>query len=309
MSEIPKEDKNIVVTYGDSILTNIDEIQFENDISNCTIEEADQRIIRHVINCVKNNFTCIVVCTGDTDVLILLISIVPLLQELSSCKLFCKFGLGENLKWFDLNNICEILGNDVCKSLPFFHAFTGCDTVSSFFNHSKIKFFDAWMKYDDKLTLTQIFEVLGNEPMEVHDDQIRVLEKYILSIYFPKIEITGDINIDRMNSFRKIPNGNLRLIPFCRFGLLEHTKRACIQSGWLWRQGLKNLIPPNPIHWGWCRKNEKFVPRWQSGEPSLTVEDICIVCSCTATCKSCKCTRKNMKCIPYCRCGSKCQNT
>ena len=76
-------------------------------------------------------------------------------------------------------------------------------------------------------------QVLGNEPMEVHDDQIRVLEKYILSIYFPRIEITGDINIDRMNSFRKIPNGNLRLIPFSRFGLLENTKRACIQSGWL----------------------------------------------------------------------------
>ena len=31
----------------------------------------------------------------------------------------------------------EILGNDVCQSLPFLHAFTGCDTTSRIFGIGK----------------------------------------------------------------------------------------------------------------------------------------------------------------------------
>ena len=44
------------------------------DISYCTSEEADPRLVRHMIHCVLNEFQKVGVYTGDTDVIVLLIS-------------------------------------------------------------------------------------------------------------------------------------------------------------------------------------------------------------------------------------------
>ena len=52
-SAISSNKKKVVATYNDSILSNIDNIQNKEDIAYCTKEKADQRIIRHVINCAK----------------------------------------------------------------------------------------------------------------------------------------------------------------------------------------------------------------------------------------------------------------
>ena len=45
--ESPPPEKNLVVTYNDSILTNIENIINADEILCCNIEEADQRIIQH----------------------------------------------------------------------------------------------------------------------------------------------------------------------------------------------------------------------------------------------------------------------
>ena len=174
---------------------------------------------------------------------------------------------------------------------------------------SKFKLFDAWMKYEEKLILTKTFQNLCDEPRDINDDQIVILEIFIVSVYFPKMEVAGNINVDRMNAFRKNPNCDLRLIPFSRPGLVEHTKRACIQGCWLWKQGIKNIAQTDPLQWGWSKKNDKFVPKWQFTDPSLRVEDACTTCACTTTCKKCKCSRGDMKCLTFCRCESKCLNS
>ena len=48
--------KHLVITYNDSILISIENIITQDEISNCDIEKADQRIIRHLINHAKNRF-------------------------------------------------------------------------------------------------------------------------------------------------------------------------------------------------------------------------------------------------------------
>ena len=100
------------------------------DISDCPSEEADQRIVRHVINCARNNISSIVVSTSDTDVLILLMSVFPLLKEISQYapNLVCLFGIGEVIRYYNAHGLCETIDDNVCKALPFFHAFTGCDS-------------------------------------------------------------------------------------------------------------------------------------------------------------------------------------
>ena len=162
--ESPPPEKNLVVTYNGSTLTNIEKIIHADEILCCNIEEADQRIIQHLINCAVNGFKKLFVITGDTDVLILLIAALPNILENFQCALVCQFGIGNNIRHYNINNLCSSLKSDVCKTLPFFHAFTGCDMTSSFYNHSKLKFFDAWMKYKDKDNIASVYSELFNEP-------------------------------------------------------------------------------------------------------------------------------------------------
>ena len=62
----------LVVTYEHSIISSDPGVQFENDIAQCQSEEADQRVIRHVINLkTTSKYKNILACTYHTDVLML----------------------------------------------------------------------------------------------------------------------------------------------------------------------------------------------------------------------------------------------
>ena len=138
---------DLVVTYEHTILSSDIAILEEESIVNCTSEEADQRVIRHVLNLNnKTNCSDILVCTYDTDVLMLLIGYTPYLEKFKQINLVCQFGFGNNKKFFSINDIAKDIGCDICKALPFFLAFSGCDTVSSFFSFGKTKFWDTWIK-------------------------------------------------------------------------------------------------------------------------------------------------------------------
>ena len=52
---------------------------------------------------------------------------------------------GPKDKKIDIINNFNKLGVSVCKGLAFFHAFTGCDTVSSFYKVGKAKFWAVWL--------------------------------------------------------------------------------------------------------------------------------------------------------------------
>ena len=76
--ETPIFQKHFFIIYNDSTLTKIENLIAEDEFSNCDIEEADQRMIRHLINCAKNGFKKLFVSIGDTDVLILLMSVLQI---------------------------------------------------------------------------------------------------------------------------------------------------------------------------------------------------------------------------------------
>ena len=67
-----------------------------------------------------------------------------------------------------------------------------------------------------------------NEPLRITDNHLNILEKFVLSVYYPKRSSFKSIDPERMDAFNATPNSNLQPIPFSRKGLKEHTKR-----GWL----------------------------------------------------------------------------
>ena len=82
-----KTDKVFVMTKGETIISNSDHILNDHLISYNTAEEADQKLIRHTIQCIRSGMEEITVATVDTDVIISLIAYRPLVQHLE-CKVF-----------------------------------------------------------------------------------------------------------------------------------------------------------------------------------------------------------------------------
>ena len=84
-------------------------------------EEANQRIIRHLINCSKH-YARVDALTIDTDVLKLVISSYPLLKSINhSVLVLCGTGLGTaSVDYYNVEVIGNSQGEEVCKTLPFF---------------------------------------------------------------------------------------------------------------------------------------------------------------------------------------------
>ena len=59
-------------------------------------------------------------------------SFMPSAVLLENTELWVAFGTGKLLRYIPAHDIATALGDEKARSLPMFHAFTGCDTVSSF---------------------------------------------------------------------------------------------------------------------------------------------------------------------------------
>ena len=171
-------EKKVVAANNNSILSNFDNMKYKEHIAYWTIEKTNQRIIRHVINCAKNNFQNIVICSADTDVSVLLKSLLPLIQKIKSCNINCKFGIGYNQRYYNVGLLSEERSDDVRKAILFFHTLTGCDTVSSFCNHRKSAFFDAPLSY--------IEIELYNKPTYIKEKQMFAKERFVVLAYYLK---------------------------------------------------------------------------------------------------------------------------
>ena len=73
-------------------------------ISHYTSEEADSRVIRHLLNISQQSeFDNIVVQTIDTEVFLLLVAFFPRIREQCNSTIYCKFGLSSNACFYNIN--------------------------------------------------------------------------------------------------------------------------------------------------------------------------------------------------------------
>ncbi|MEL7307803.1 MAG: hypothetical protein AAGK05_07940 [Pseudomonadota bacterium] len=101
-------------------------------------EEADTRIILHIIDAVKHGARHLLVRTVDTDVIVILVGKMKTIRSIHpAAQIFVAFGNGRNFQFIDVNRIYKEMGEVFSECLPVFHAFTGCDTTSSFYGKGK----------------------------------------------------------------------------------------------------------------------------------------------------------------------------
>ena len=206
-------------------------------------------------------FDTIVVYSSDSEFLLLCLAYYHHCEfEGSTCTVFCNIGMGPCSKIYNVNVNAQAIGLDTCQALPFFHAFTGCDTVSSFFNHWKKSMWEAWRKYPNHYSLTQIFEILSGTPEQIYPFQLNEIENFFKFVYYGKVSMES-LDALRMNQFRCSTDNSLRTVPPWRDGLTEHIKRACLQGGYEWGTLIEDADFTDATHWGWRFIDNKYIPK------------------------------------------------
>ena len=73
------------------------------------------------------------------------------------------------------------LGPYKSRALLFFHAFTGCDQVSSFCNHGKKTAWETWSTYNE---VTNEFNLLSDKPSEdCVKESVENIERFVVLLY------------------------------------------------------------------------------------------------------------------------------
>ena len=101
-------------------------------------------MLLHASDVVKQGLKRIVLKTVDTDVVVLAVAAVP---RLHNTQLWLAFGVGQHFRYIPAHEVATSLGPSKAMALPMFHAFTGCDTVSSFGSRGEKTAWETWMAY------------------------------------------------------------------------------------------------------------------------------------------------------------------
>ena len=101
----------------------------------CHQEEADTRLVLHLSTLPSNSNA--VIRSSDTDVMAVLLGNIHKLKP--DVNIWMETGLQSKntLRYIDISGLAHILGESLCRSLPGFHSFTGCDFSPAFSRKGK----------------------------------------------------------------------------------------------------------------------------------------------------------------------------
>jgi hypothetical protein len=100
----------------------------------CLQEEADTRLLLHAADAVQKGCKKVTIPTVDTDVVVLA---VASFSKIAPDELWVSFGVGSSFRYIAVHEMVSTMNPSECLTLPVFHAFTGCDTVSTFAGRGK----------------------------------------------------------------------------------------------------------------------------------------------------------------------------
>ena len=175
ISKCQFDEKIVVGTKNETTLTNYKGHIYDVCIPDCSHVEAYTRIIIHVMDCIRSGIQNVIVRSNDTDVIVLLITYIPLILENGQINVFVMCGVGEKVETLSINAFAQYIGHERCKELLFFHSFTSSDYTSSFFKVGKCKWWDAWLSSS---YISKTFHLLSNCPsLPLKEEDIRVIEQ------------------------------------------------------------------------------------------------------------------------------------
>lgn len=300
--------KQIVTTNGSAVVCSPP--KDTSRLAPCNHEEADTRMILHLADAVREGFKKILLCTGNTDVVVLSIAAAAAAAEaeLDLQELWVAFGTElKNTRYMPIHEIVKSIGCRKSQVLPMFHAYTGCDTVSSFATRGKDSAWDTWGEFEE---VTATFLRLSTGPDRVKDADVATLERFTILLYDRRSSL---VNVDEARKQLFTNKGRaMDAIPPTKAALVQHIRRAVYQGGHCWGKALQafpqalQAIPralqafPTPEDWGWTDPSN-WKPLWTT-LPQVAGKKW--HCGCKKGCRGqCKCKKAALNCTTLCGCG------
>ena len=135
----------------------------------CNHEEADTRIMIHLLDALEHGASTCLVRTVDTDVVVILIGkFHAMVAKYPTADIWVAFGTGKSFTYLHINDICHSLGKEKSTALPIFHCYTGCDTTSAFCGKGKKSAWEAWTSNPE---VTQAYQLHGSKSALSRDNR------------------------------------------------------------------------------------------------------------------------------------------
>jgi len=187
-----------------------------------------------------------------------------------------------------VNKVAEKLGLHNASAQLGLHAFTGCDSVSSFYGRGKVK---AWKVMEEEKS-GDTFISLGRK-ITPSREVILQLESFTCALYSQK-ECTS-VNEARYRIFKLHTKTLESGMPPNQDSLHKHVQRAHFQAA-IWRRSLiGNMEFPSPAAHGWKIEDDNLVIDWMDLAPAP--EEILELTHCN--CKKAKCENRQCSCVAH----------
>ena len=112
-----------------------------------------------------------------TGVVVIAVAVSSILQN---CEVWIAFGHDNKLRYIPCHRIANKLGTDASSGLLFFHAMSGCDTVSAFRGVGKKTARAIWCSMSN---LDNIFARLSHAPKQIFTEDLKQLERVVVLLY------------------------------------------------------------------------------------------------------------------------------
>ena len=140
-------------------------------------KEADPRLAFHTVYASLSPAESISVVSDDTDVFIILLSIV---NNMKGTWYFRK-GVGNNIQYYNVSSLADYLGEHCCENLPSYHALTGCDFTYPFYRRAKFQVFTLMnlKKAKKRVVSVYLLDTLGTE----NPDYDKIIDFILRTVY------------------------------------------------------------------------------------------------------------------------------
>ena len=101
---------NIFATVEEKVISNTH--MDKSNIEPCNHEEADTRLLLHVLDGAKSGIKKISIVTVDTDVVVIALRHFT---SLDIDELWVEFGVGKFRRFFPIHKYADMMGNNLCR--------------------------------------------------------------------------------------------------------------------------------------------------------------------------------------------------
>ena len=272
-----------------------DNVKEVEELATTGHEEADTRLVVHVKHAAAN-YPTVIVISEDTDVFVILLG----MHSEIGTRILLRRGKKNQIRLIDISKLGTTLGKKVCEALVGVHAWTGCDSVSSFSGKGKVIAVNLIRKNEQ---FRDTFVLLGQQ-WSVSDELFDAIQEFTCSMYCRNTKAKG-VNELRYDIFcAKKGDVSSGQLPPCKDALLQHTKRANYQAA-IWRRSLQNTpdIPEPTEGHGWHLSDGDIAISWLTGAPAPEIVLSLMACKCPRVCAedSCPCIQNGLPCTPACK--------